>query len=132
MCKFHVNYCVVDYSELFKQLGTLRGTCEQKTLVLDRVIYEAYRFKRVPLTDQLLKYKQTLNHQSPSHEQNGLAPADNDTTGAEDKQTNTKPAHKSILNSAALKPGAKPDTKHNAAKTALPTLSKDKSKTDKS
>lgn len=50
----------VDYRELFELLDSLQGTLDQKSHVLDRTIYESYRFKRQQLADKLLQYKNDL------------------------------------------------------------------------
>lgn len=49
-----------DHGELFKLLNSLQGTLEQKSHILDRAVYECYRFKRLQLADKLLQYKDDL------------------------------------------------------------------------
>ena len=51
---------LTDHSELFKQLPNIKGELEEKRWMLDRIIYEAYRFKRSRLADRLLDYKAKL------------------------------------------------------------------------
>lgn len=122
---------ILDYTELFRHLGTLRGVGEQILVVLDRVIYEAYRFKRVSLTDQLLRYKQTVNNQSDqsTKEHNGLTAAPHDDKSmADDDNSSTKTANKQIPN-AISRSATKVEPKTNTVKA--PTLSRDKSKANK-
>ncbi|XP_067950033.1 integrator complex subunit 6-like isoform X2 [Watersipora subatra] len=66
-----------NHSELFKQLSNIQGSVEERRWILDRVIYEAYRFKRLSLADRLIKYKETI---SDAPTVNGASFPDNSAT----------------------------------------------------
>lgn len=70
----------VDHTELFKQLTNLVGTLEDRQSTLDRVIYEAYRFKRLPLADRLMKYKECLTDPPLTNGSNSSSSLENTST----------------------------------------------------
>lgn len=74
---------MADYTELFRQLSILQGDVAEKRMVLDRVIYEAYRFKRMAMVDRLTSYKESLS--SSSHT-NGVLPEQTDNGDASTSQ----------------------------------------------